>query len=209
MTQTLNAFLCSQKWMESQTQSFPPGNKKTTTTKAKPSLAQEQGCQKLRNGWYRVKGSLLFMRIAWPHHEWVMRMPLSPRDQVQSPGIAMKYSIVFTHCNLIPQKRTAKPGFRVHSWAFPSLGGQYPAWADYSRSTKWTRGKRKTNQSSGTATPQKPGCWHVLNLMAERTYHKNNLHSLILYIYIIHWCYFAKDILMVDLYMIYINEAFA
>lgn len=182
----MHFFALRSGWKAKHRVSLQEMRKQQQQQKQNPSPAQEQACQKLRNGWYRVKGSLLFMRIAWPHHEWVIRMPLSPRDQVQSPGIAMKYSIVFTHCNLIPQKRTAKPGFRVHSWAFPSLGGQYPAWADYSRSTKWTRGKRKTNQSSGTPTPppKKVSCWHVLNLVAERTYHKNNLHSLILYIHL-------------------------
>lgn len=76
------------------------------------SLPIEATCQKLRTDGSDLGGSWLFMMTAWQHHELVMRTPLSWRDQAQSPGIAMKYSIVFTHCNLIPQKWIKKQGFK-------------------------------------------------------------------------------------------------
>lgn len=122
--QKLTAFLCPQEWMGSHTQEF--SSKKWEAGKTPLGLKSKPETQRHT---VRTQGCLLFMRTAWPHHEWVMRVPLSPRDQAQSPGIAMKYSIVFTHCNLIPQKRTAKPGFCVPQLSFPLSGWAVP-WPD-------------------------------------------------------------------------------
>ena len=89
-------------------------------TKISPPI--EATCQKLRTDGPDLGGNLLFTTPAWWHHESVMRTPLSRWDQAQSPGIAMKYSIVFTHCNLIPRKATEKAGLpmRLQLWFPPS-----------------------------------------------------------------------------------------
>lgn len=144
----------------------------------------EATCQKLRTDGPDLGRSLLFTTTAWQHHESVMRTPLSWWDQAQSPGIAMKYSIVFTHCNLIPQKATKKQGFKcVCSWDFPPPSGTL-AWAAHPRSREmgqeWKKGQH--NQNTSKQALVKPDCWHFMNLMAKRTCTKNNLHSLIIYV---------------------------
>lgn len=110
-----------------------------------PTPLIEATCQKLRTDGPDLGGSLLFTIAAWQRHEWVMRTPLSRRDQAQSPGIATKYNTVFTHCNLIPQKRTKKRGFSsVASAEIPAL----PAapWPELviPEAMKWGKKERKT-----------------------------------------------------------------
>lgn len=83
---------------------YPPGNE----IRVSPPIGAT--CQKLRTEGPDSGGSLLFMTTAWQHHESVMRTPPWRRDQAQSPEIAMKYSIVFTHRNLFPRKRTKQQG---------------------------------------------------------------------------------------------------
>lgn len=117
---------------------FPPWNE------IKVSPPTEPTCQKLRMDGPDLGGSLVFMTTAWLHHESVMRTPPSRRDQAQSPEIAMKYSIVFTHCNLIPQKKTEKRGCKC-SGSWDLSPSSTLAGAGQSRARKEGKRERKTN----------------------------------------------------------------
>ena len=114
---------------------FPPWNK----IKVSPPI--EATRQKLRMDGPDLGGCSLFMRAAWQRRELVMRTPLSWRDQAQSPGIAMKYSIVFTHCNLITRKRREKRGCKCCcSWDLPSS----LTWTGCPGARKWGARERPT-----------------------------------------------------------------
>lgn len=143
---------------------YPPGNE----IQVSPPIGAT--FQKLRTDGPHSGGSLLFMTTAWQHHESVMRTPPWRRDQAQSPGIAVKYSIVFTHHNLVPRKRTKQQGYECcGSWDFsPSSTLAGPG---HPRARKWGEGERQTNQHNQRPVKPalvKPDCWRFRNLMAWR-----------------------------------------
>lgn len=144
---------------------YPPGNE----IRVSPPIGAT--CQKLRTEGPHSGGSLLFMTTAWQHHESVMRTPPWRRDQAQSPEIAMKYSIVFTHRNLFPRKRTKQQGCeRCGSWDL-SPAASWPDGRGRPRARQWGERERQTNQRNQSPVKPalvKPDCWRFGNLMAWR-----------------------------------------